>query len=152
MSAMEAFWAAPPVTRYAMDNPTRQITFFIITFQVKWLPYAMLAMTFVMASPTAALHQATGLLAAHLYDFLTRIWPEHGHGRNFIQTPSFVQRWFAADQPDPRSRGYGTAIPGRPQAQQPSSTSGRGQSSGTNFGSASQAWARRGPGQRLGGD
>ncbi|KAL9076881.1 MAG: hypothetical protein Q9157_003516 [Trypethelium eluteriae] len=134
------------------DNPNRQVTFFIITFQVKWLPYAMLAMTFVMASPTAALHQATGLLAAHLYDFLTRIWPEHGHGRNLIQTPSFVKRWFGADQPAPRSRGYGTAMPGRPQAQQSGSTSVGGQSSGTSFGGASQAWARRGPGQRLGGD
>ena len=128
------------------------MTFFIITFKVKWLPYAMLAMTFVMASPTAALHQATGLLAAHLYEFLQRIWPEHGGGRNLVQTPAIVQRWFGADRPGPRARGYGTAFGAAPREQSSNSTGGRGQASGIRLGNASQAWARRGPGHRLGGE
>ncbi|TKA77237.1 hypothetical protein B0A49_00778 [Cryomyces minteri] len=51
---------------YAQDNPTRNIIFYIVTFQVKWLPYAMLAMTFVMNGPQQTMHEATGLVAAHL--------------------------------------------------------------------------------------
>jgi hypothetical protein len=69
---------------YAQENPNRQLSYFIVTFSAKYLPYSMLAMTFVMASPQAALQQATGLIAAHLYEFLTKTWPEHGGGRKLI--------------------------------------------------------------------
>jgi Derlin-2/3 len=75
---------------FGQENPNRQLSYFIVTFSAKYLPYSMLAMTFVMASPQAALHQATGLIAAHLYEFLTKIWPEHGGGRKLINTPAFV--------------------------------------------------------------
>ena len=60
---------------YAQENPNRQLSYFIVTFSAKYLPYSMLAMTFVMASPQAALQQSTGLIAAHLYEFLTKTWP-----------------------------------------------------------------------------
>ena len=97
---------------YAQDNPTRQVSLFIIQFQAKFLPLAMLAMTFVMDSPQSALTQATGLLAAHLYDFLTRIWPTFGGGKNYIHTPQFVKGWFSGPG-RVENRGYGTAMPGR---------------------------------------
>ncbi len=92
-----------------------------------------------------ALQQATGLLAAHLYDFLTRLYPTFGGGRNYIRTPAMVQRWFGATRPSTAARGYGTAY--RPASQQPS----QGTSSGLSRG-ISSIWGSRGAGRRLGGD
>lgn len=138
---------------YAQENPNRQLSYFIITFSAKYLPYAMLAMTFVMASPEAALHQSTGLIAAHLYEFLTKIWPEYGGGRKLINTPAFVARWFTRDAGIASQRSYGTAFTGTPRTvgqQQGQSGSGGGWASGFSQGSGS--WNSRGAGRRLGGD
>jgi Derlin-2/3 len=94
---------------YAQDNPTRKVTFFIITFDSKFLPYALLFMTLIMDGPPAALNQATGLFAAHLYDFLTRIWPTFGGGTNYIKTPQMVKGWFGAKPGAAQARPYGSA-------------------------------------------
>ena len=96
----------------------------------------MLLMTFVMASPEAALSQATGLLAAHMYDFLTRIWPTFGGGRNYIYTPAAVKRWFGAAPGSVQQRSYGTAQ----QARVPADAAAA-RATGSTFG---------GPGRRLG--
>lgn len=120
---------------FSQDNPDRQTNFFIITFSTKYLPYALLFLTFVLGGPTAAKHQATGLVSAHLYDFLTRIWPAFGGGRNWIVTPNFVKRWFGSDagRPPIRDRGFGYSQ-GRPADQAPQG-----------------GWSnQRGPGRRLG--
>lgn len=139
---------------YAQENPNRQMSYFIVTFSAKFLPYAMLAMTFVMASPEAALHQATGLIAAHLYDFLTKIWPEYGGGRKMINTPAFVARWFQQVAGTPSQRSYGTAYSGSSAAQnvgqQGQTGSGGGWASG--FSQGGNSWSSRGQGRRLGGD
>ena len=103
----------------------------------------MLLMTLVMAGPGAVMQQATGIVAAHLYDFLTRLWPTFGGGRNYIITPAIVKRWFGADRPNIQARGYGTAF------RQATPAPGRGTSSGFGF---STAWGTRGQGRRLGGD
>lgn len=103
----------------------------------------MLLLTFIMAGPNAALMQFMGLVAAHLYDFLTRLWPTFGGGKNYIRTPNVVKRWFGADKPGFTHRGYGSSY--RPPVQ----TAGRGTSSGFGF---STAWGTRGQGRRLGGD
>lgn len=128
---------------YSQDNRGKKVSLFVITFNVVWLPLAMLLMTFVMAGPNAALSQLMGLVAAHLYDFLTRLWPEFGGGKNYIQTPNVVKRWFGADKAGFQHRGYGTAY--RAGSQAP----GRGTSSGFGF---STAWGTRGQGRRLGGE
>ena len=128
---------------YSQDNRGKKVSFFVITFNVIWLPWAMLLMTFIMAGPGAALNQGAGLLAAHLYDFLTRLYPTFGGGRNYIRTPALVKRWFGADRPGSQARGYGTAF------RRPSQAPGRGTSSGFGF---SSAWGTRGQGRRLGGD
>ena len=80
------------------------------------------------------LTMGTGLLAAHLYDFLTQLYPTFGGGTNYIRTPSMVKRWFGADQRNTTTRPYGTAY--RQAAQQVAPLSG---------------WSSRGQGQRLGG-
>ncbi|KAK3169407.1 hypothetical protein OEA41_008790 [Lepraria neglecta] len=128
---------------YSQDNKGKKATFFIISFNVMWLPWAMLLMTLVVAGPNAAMNQVTGLVAAHLYDFLTRLWPTFGGGKNYISTPNIVKRWFGGDRPNIQARGYGTAY------RQAAPAPGRGTSSGFGF---SSVWGTRGQGRRLGGD
>lgn len=129
---------------FAQDNPTRQVNFFIVNFDAKYLPFALAFMTFVVDGPEAAYTQATGLLAAHLYDFLTRIWPAFGGGKNYIFTPQVVKRWFGAKPGSVQDRGYGHAVQGRGR-DAGSSEPSTGRSTGAAFGSM-------GPGRRLGGE
>ncbi|KAL2038532.1 hypothetical protein N7G274_008871 [Stereocaulon virgatum] len=128
---------------YAQDNKGKKATFFIISFNVMWLPWAMLLMTFVMAGTNSAMNPATGIVAARLCVFRPRLWPEFGGGKNYIFTPNIVQRWFGGDRPNIQGRGYGTAY------RQAAPAPGRGTSSGFGFASA---WGTRGQGRRLGGD
>ncbi|KAF2115074.1 Der1-like family-domain-containing protein [Lophiotrema nucula] len=135
---------------YAQDNPTRRVSFFIIQFDAKYLPFAMILVSFVMGGPGSALTQTTGLVAAHLYDFLTRIWPTFGGGRNYIFTPAIVKQWFGAAPGVPQQRTYGTAIPGRPAA-----AAGAGAGAGANDPSTGRSTgfsggSGYGPGRRLG--
>lgn len=123
---------------FSQDNADRVMSFFIISFPGKYLPYALLFVTFVLGGPQAAKFQAVGLLAAHFYDFVTRIWPTFGGGTNYIRTPAFVKRLFGGDgsRPTPQTRGFGTSF-AAPRAQPPPST----------------GWSnQRGPGRRLGGE
>jgi len=83
------------------------------------------------------------LVAAHLYDFLTRIWPTFGGGRNYIVTPAFVKRAFGAAPGRPQARGFGTAFAARPNEPERATATGR------SFG-VGGAWDGRGPGRRLG--
>ncbi|MCJ1466911.1 hypothetical protein MMC07_005533 [Pseudocyphellaria aurata] len=132
---------------YSQDNKGKKARFFIVTFNVIWLPWAMLLLTLVMGGPRAAMIQGTGLLAAHLYDFLTRLYPTFGGGRNYIFTPEFVKRWFGGDRPSVNVKGYGTAFVPAATAQRSST---RGTSTG--IGGFSGTWGTRGQGRRLGGD
>jgi len=129
---------------YAQDNPTRQVSFFIITFDAKYLPFGMLFMTFIIDGPEAAMTQATGLIAAHFFDFMTRIWPTFGGGTNYIFTPVIVKRWFGGTAGSVQQRAYGTAQQARPR-DDPAAARAAGRSTG--FGGQ---WDGRGPGNRLG--
>jgi Derlin-2/3 len=56
-----------------------------------------------------------GILAAHLYDFLTRLYPTFQGGRNWLQTPSMIKRAFGADRSSFSHKAYGSSFrPGRP--------------------------------------
>jgi len=124
---------------FSQDNPNSNISIFVFNFPAKYLPYAMLFLTLVSpgGGPRAAKFQVTGLIAAHLYDFLTRIWPTFGGGRNWVQTPGFVRRWFTPEGSSTQQRSYGTVIQPR-QAAPPTGSSGN-------------SWSnQRGPGRRLG--
>jgi Derlin-2/3 len=137
---------------YAQENPNRQVSYFIVTFSSKYLPYAMLAMTFVMASPQQALIQSTGLVAAHAYDFLAKIWPEYGGGRQLISTPQFVRNWFQSPGGTPIQRGAGTAYSARTTGSQTQQSGQGGGAGGLTNRLGGAAWGTRGPGRRLGGD
>ena len=130
---------------YAQDNRGRRVTYFILQIPVEYLPWVTLLVTFVMGGGSAAMVQGSGILAAHLYDFLTRIYPTFGGGRNYIQTPSFVRRWFAARQP------RATATPGGYRMYRPPTRETSATSTGAWFSSGS-SWGNRGAGRRLGGD
>ncbi|KAI1611918.1 Der1-like family-domain-containing protein [Exophiala viscosa] len=129
---------------YAQDNRGKKAHFIIVQIPVEILPWATLVFSLVMGGPQAALQQGVGLVAAHLYDFLTRLYPTFQGGRNYIQTPAAIKRYFGANRSAFTNKGYGTSFrPGQPEPQQQS----RGWTSGF-----SGAWGGRGAGRRLGGD
>lgn len=130
---------------FAQDSPTRQVSFFIVNFDAKFLPFALLFMTFIVDGPEPAAAQLTGLLAAHMYDFLTRIWPTFGGGKNYFVTPNFVKRLFGGTA-GVQNRGFGHVV------------QGQGRATGSAAGAPSAAadirnrWGSVGPGRRLGGE
>lgn len=129
---------------YAQDNRGKKVMFFIVQIPVEYLPWAMLAYTLVMGGWAAALNESMGIVAAHAYDFLTRIYPTFGGGRNYLVTPAFVRRYFTSITPNSGYRAYGTAF----RSSQPSNSStSRGWAS-----SIQSPWSGRGAGRRLGGD
>jgi len=128
------------------DARGQKASFFIITMPANWVPFAMLLMTFVMAGPGAAKVQGTGLVAAHMHDFLTRIWPTFGGGRNLLPTPAFIRKFCQTTQASVTDRSYGTAFT---PAQRAASGSGSGS---TSSGVLPESWRNRGSGHRLGGD
>ncbi|CAO2649660.1 Nn.00g070450.m01.CDS01 [Neocucurbitaria sp. VM-36] len=135
---------------FAQDNPTRQVSFFIVNFDSKYLPFALLFMTFIIDGSEAALAQLTGLIAAHLYDFLTRIWPTFGGGKNYIFTPQIVKGWFGATAGSVQNRGYGHVVQGRGRAT--GTGAGADPASAGRSTGVSNAWGGMGPGRRLGGE
>lgn len=133
------------VYTFAQDNRGKKVTFFIVTLPVELLPWAMLTLTLVVSGWPAALCEGMGIIAAHLYDFLTRIYPTFGGGKNYIITPGFVKRLFGSHVQQEAYRPYGMAY--RP-GQQPH----RGSASSGWTSSLGSSWSGRGAGRRLGGD
>lgn len=123
------------------DARGQRAGFFFFTVPAQLIPICMLGATLLMAGPQAMLLQVTGLFAAHLHDFLTRLYPEFGGGSNWIPTPGF----FAHLVTTPRvlQRDYGTAIRS---SQTPGSSTGAQQGSGP----LPDSWRTRGTGHRLG--
>jgi Derlin-2/3 len=116
--------------------------FFFFTVPAQLVPYCMLLVS-VLMSPGLLPLQITGLLAAHMHDFLTRIYPEFSGGPNMLPTPAFLSR--LVQTPRVMQKDYGTAIHGRGQQ----AGSGAGASTGPVL---PDAWKSRGSGHRLGGE
>jgi hypothetical protein len=117
-----------------------------VQIPVEYLPWATLTLTLVIAGSGAALVQGMGIVAAHLYDFLTRLYPTFQGGRNWIQTPVAIKRAFGAEQTSFTHKRYGTSVrAGQNLPQQP--TVNRGWTS-----SFAGPWSARGQGRRLGSD
>ncbi|KAL4974303.1 hypothetical protein BDW66DRAFT_161352 [Aspergillus desertorum] len=124
------------------DNKGTKTMFFVIEIPTLLLPWARLALTFVMKGWHRASVELTGIVAAHLYDFLTRIYPTFGGGKNYIVTPSFVRRWFTRSLRAGQERVYGRAY--RPPNER--------EKTGNWASSVRTAWDSRGSGRRLGGN
>jgi Derlin-2/3 len=129
---------------FAQDNRGKKAHFIILQIPVEFLVWAMLTLTFVMGGPHAALCQGMGVIAAHLYDFLTRLYPMFQGGTNIIKTPNFIKRAFGADQSAFTHKAYGTSFR---QGQNVPAPRVQGWTSGFSSG-----WTGRGQGRRLGGD
>lgn len=104
----------------------------------------MLFVTFVMGGPDAAFKEATAILAAHLYDFITVHWPRYGGGRNFLATPAFLEKLFENVEGASRGeqKGHGTAFHPAPRGSTDTSAISSGVSNPFSF---------QGHGRRLGG-
>ncbi|KAI0884340.1 Der1-like family-domain-containing protein [Annulohypoxylon maeteangense] len=109
--------------------------FYIITIPAQLTPYCLLLVQLLFPGGWVSLKIGlTGLVAAHLHDFLTRIYPEFGNGINLIPTPGFLT--WAVD-----ALGVGETTPGP--AEQP-------QREGARSGPLPDSWRSKGPGRRLG--
>ncbi|KAL4917920.1 hypothetical protein BDW62DRAFT_210844 [Aspergillus aurantiobrunneus] len=124
------------------DNKGTRTMFFVVEIPTLLLPWARLALAFVMKGWYLASVEFTGIVAAHLYDFLTRIYPTFGGGKNYLVTPAFVRRWFTGSLRGGQQRVYG-------QAYRPANDS---ESSSSWTSSVRGAWDTRGSGRRLGGN
>lgn len=129
---------------YAQEFQSRMMTFYVIRFPVKYLPWAMLLLTLVSGGWPAVLSEGMGILAAHLYEFLTHLYPLFGGGRNYLSTPGFIRRYFTTRPSFAGSGPYYRADYRQQQPSQPSSS--RGWTS-----SLQNPWGGRGAGRRLGG-
>ncbi|MCJ1472866.1 hypothetical protein MMC13_001515 [Lambiella insularis] len=121
---------------YAQENRGKKIHFMVVTLDVKWLPYANIFLNFIINGLDATKVMILGIPAAHLYDFLTRLWPAFGGGRNMIRTPAFISRIFGGPQRVTVAK-QGTIFRPPPQT---TTTSFQG------------GWGSRGQGRRLGGE
>lgn len=133
------------VYTYAQDNHGRKVTFFIVQIPAQHLPYAMVVVTLITRGWNNALCDSMGIVAAHAHDFLTRIYPAFGGGRNWLTTPNFVRGWFRSVTPNTTRRAYGSAVR-QPVPQAGSSSTG----SGGWTSSFQNPWSSRGAGRRLG--
>ncbi|CAG8304546.1 unnamed protein product [Penicillium salamii] len=135
---------------YSQLNRGQRTHFMFIDIPVVVLPYAMLLITMVVRGWQAAMIEAMGIPAAHLYNFLTHIYPVYGGGRNFLTVPAFVERYFK--RADDKNRSYGWASQSSTQASTASQGGSSGSTSGSSWGwTSSNSWKGRGAGRRLGG-
>lgn len=124
------------------DQIGMQANFFFVTVPAQLTPFLMMGISLLFPGGVyVLLFQVQGLIAAHLYRFLTKIWPEIGGGKDLIPTPRFVSTLWGM------LSGAG-AIAGRATAAAGGAASGS--STGADRGPLPSSWRSRGPGQRLG--
>ncbi|KAI1437268.1 Der1-like family protein [Xylaria sp. CBS 124048] len=116
------------------DQRGMQAHFYVVTVPAQLMPWCMLLVQLLFAGWSSFLLGLTGIFAAHLHDFLTRIYPQFGGGPNLIPTPQFVHRILDTRI---RNTGFGTSYA------PPVDSSGRG-------GPLPDSWRSKGPGRRLG--
>ncbi|KAI1253853.1 hypothetical protein MGN70_004248 [Eutypa lata] len=117
------------------DQRGQTAHFYIVTIPAQLLPYCMLLISILLEGPTSFLVGLTGLIAAHLHDFLVRLYPEFGNGPNLIPTPGFLS--FVIRTPRAQTTAYGQKyVPPR--------------AFGGSSGPLPESWRSKGPGRRLG--
>ncbi|KAI1376591.1 Der1-like family-domain-containing protein [Hypoxylon crocopeplum] len=110
--------------------------FYIITIPAQLMPYCLLIVQLLFPGGWESMKIGlTGLFAAHLHDFLTRIYPEFGNGPNLIPTPGFLS-WIMST-PRIQNTVYGQSmVPPK--------------EGGARSGPLPDSWRTKGPGRRLG--
>ncbi|KAI1505621.1 Der1-like family-domain-containing protein [Biscogniauxia marginata] len=117
------------------DQRGAQAHFYIITVPAQLMPWCMLLAQLLFSGWESFKVGLTGLLAAHLHDFLTRIYPEFSNGPNLAPTPWFLSWIFSS--PRTRPTPYGASY-----APQGGASERRGP--------LPDSWRTKGPGRRLG--
>jgi Derlin-2/3 len=121
------------------DQRGMKASFYFITIPAQLTPFCMILINLLFPGGVGVMIvQLHGLVAAHLFDFLSRIWPEFGRTRrNLIPTPQFLT---GVVNTVSRLSGNIGAV-----ATQASGGATRGSG-----GPLPDSWRTRGPGQRLG--
>ena len=127
----------------SQDQRGIKTQYFFFTVPAQAVPYCMLLFS-VLVKPWVIPLQISGLVSAHLHDFLTRLWPEFGGGPRLLRTPAWMSRLI--ETPRFFRREYGTAV-------RPPNDQTRGSSTGASTGPVlPDSWKTRGSGRRLGGN
>ncbi|KAL2887789.1 Der1-like family protein [Ceratocystis lukuohia] len=151
----DVVWYLICVSLMTIDKRGLKASLFLFTIPAQLMPYALMLMGFVQ-DPQSGMYmlplQISGLLAAHMWDFITRIYPEFGGGRNLLATPGFVSLFTTS--PRVLRGGFGRNAAGGGTSGEGGRTVGgsAGRSTGVSYGSGvlPDSWRSRGPGQRLG--
>lgn len=117
----------------AKEPAATNVNFFVVSFSARYLPYVMLVIQAITNGSSAFYVGISGLIAAHLYVFLTHVYPRYGRGANFLATPSWIHGFFEGPQRAQGPSGVSSTS---------SATTGRDSFGGN--------WRQRGTGQRLG--
>ncbi|KAH9909625.1 Der1-like family-domain-containing protein [Xylariomycetidae sp. FL2044] len=117
------------------DQRGGQAHFFGFGVPAQLMPWCLLVSTTLFQGIGALQIGLTGVIAAHLHDFLTRIYPEFGNGPNLLPTPWFIS-WIMTT-PRAVNTVYGSS------SAPPTERSARG-------GPLPDSWRSAGPGRRLG--
>jgi Derlin-2/3 len=116
----------------------------LATFPAQYLPYAFLLLTLLISGPIPALIHSTGLVAAHLYDLLTGLYPQYGGpSRSVIATPAWMSRLWGTRAE--LVRPYGAVLNANANAN-------AAPSRGVGASAWGVGWGKWGEGRRLGGD
>lgn len=119
------------------------VWFFTVPAQL--VVYCMILITIISNGGMRELPlQVMGLLVAHLWDFLTRLWPEFGGGRNVLRTPRFLTHLLNPGLLTARRRRASSGA---------AATGGAASGSSTGFSTGDvlpDSWKSRGQGRRLG--
>ncbi|KAI2602050.1 Der1-like family-domain-containing protein [Hypoxylon sp. NC1633] len=110
--------------------------FYVITIPAQLMPYCLLIVQLLFPNGWENMKIGlTGLVAAHLHDFLTRLYPQFGNGPNVIPTPGFLS-WIMST-PRVQNTVYGQSM-------------GPAREGGGRSGPLPDSWRAKGPGRRLG--
>ncbi|GAA5999687.1 hypothetical protein JCM10207_005869 [Rhodosporidiobolus poonsookiae] len=123
---------------WAQNNPTNQVSLYgIITIPAVFFPFAMLGMDLLNGGPGAVLVSFTGMVAAHLYYFLSVVLPRQSGGR----PPALVASLLSPPQFLVNTLGNGAGAPSSFASGASGSTPGgaAGRSYSTGFGTAWRA-------------
>ena len=79
---------------WSRENQAARVSFFgLFTVDGFYLPWVMVGWTLV--SGGSPVEELRGIVAAHLYHFLSREWPRAGGPQNLMATPEFVRQMVA---------------------------------------------------------
>ncbi|KAJ6789683.1 hypothetical protein PWT90_00547 [Aphanocladium album] len=119
-----------------------QTNYMFVPMPAPLLPYAMILISLILGGVQDVFLGIYGIIAAHLFEFLSRIYPQIGGGPNLLKTPKFMTRLVKA-------------VEGRLQTVSSSGVTGggdyaSGSTTSAETGPLPDAWKTRGAGRRLG--